>query len=240
MITASDEPAQVESGERSYETLIFDLDRTLVEHDQSFADVFEAACIAGGIEPFCGPEALDLATRLVGRQSTGVDAETFDRRVFETAAAAAGVAIDSTEFANAYDDALDNGAVSLRPGADTALAAAEDYDSALVTNGPERTHATKLEAVGIEDRFDAVVFGSDVARVKPAVDPLERALKRLDSKPSRTLKVGDSLAKDVTSANDLGIDSAWVPYGNRTRASSDPEPTYVLSSLADLPSVLSK
>lgn len=221
-----------------YDAVLFDLDRTLVEHDQSPGDVFEAACSKLGIEPFCEPSVLELAARAVGEQSTELDAAEFERRQFETAAAAAGVDVDGAAMASAYADALDNAAVSLRPGARRALELGSAYDRAVVTNGPERTHATKLRAVGLHDRFDEVVYGSDVPRVKPAPVPFERALNRLDASPERTLKVGDSLEKDVAGANAVGMDVAWIPYGNRRRASSDPEPTYALSSLSELAGIL--
>ncbi|MFC4543629.1 HAD family hydrolase [Halosolutus amylolyticus] len=222
----------------AYETLVFDLDRTLVVHDQSTADVFEAACARCGVEPFCDTDALELTSRLVANGSTELDAAAFDRRLFATAATAAGATIDPTELASAYDDVLDESAVSLRPGARTALALAEEYETALVTNGPERTHATKLAAAGIRDRFDVIVFGSDVSRVKPAPDPIERALGRLGSDPARALKIGDSLEKDVAGANAAGVDSVWIPFADRSRTTADPEPSYTLSTLAELPALL--
>lgn len=223
---------------RSYRALVFDLDRTLVEHDQDPTALFRTACEAVGVDPFCDPETLERAGDVVAGRSEALDTETFERRVFETAAAACGVDLDAAALASAYDDALDYGAVSLRPGAEEALAAASGYDTALVTNGPERTHATKLAAVGLESYFDAVVYGSDVPRAKPAGEPFDQALDRLGVDADRTLKVGDSLRTDVAGAVNRGIDSAWVPYGTPTRCPGDPEPTYVLSTLAELPSLL--
>ncbi|WP_327053009.1 HAD family hydrolase [Halomicrococcus gelatinilyticus] len=221
-----------------YEALLFDLDRTLVEHDQPPGAAFEAACAAVGREPFCDPATLERAAEVVRSGSTAIDAGAFERRVFETAAAAAGVDVDATALARAFRDALDHEAVSLRPGAWTALDAAAAYDCALVTNGPARTHETRLDAVGLGDWFETTVFGSDVPRVKPAREPFERALADLGVTPDRTLKIGDSLRTDVAGANDLGIDTVWVPYGDRRRTASDPEPTHILQSLAELPTVL--
>jgi len=222
----------------AYDALIFDLDRTLVEHDQPPGATFAAACDAVGREPFCDPATLERAAEVVRSGSTTLDAGGFERRVFETAAAAAGVDVDAPALARAFRDALDHEAVSLRPGARTALDAAAAYDCALVTNGPARTHETRLEAVGLGDRFETTVFGSDVSRVKPAQEPFERALAGLGATPDRTLKIGDSLQMDVAGANDLGIDTAWVPYGDRRRTASDPEPTHTLQSLAELSTVL--
>lgn len=227
------------ASQRRYEAVIFDLDRTLVEHDQDPATLFDAACSATGIEPFCRPETLDLAAEVVREGSKELDAVSYERRVFATAAAATGTDVPASELVQAYNDVLDNQAVSLRPGADTAIESTADLATAIVTNGSENTHKTKLQAVGLTEHFDTVIFGTDVPQVKPASDPFELALDRLRVEPNRVLKVGDSLSKDVKGANKLGLDTAWIPFDHRRRGVNDPEPTYTLSSLADIPEILS-
>lgn len=227
------------ASQRQYEAIIFDLDRTLVQHDQDSAALFDAACSAVGIEPFCQPETLELAAEVVREGSAELNAANYERRVFATAAAATGADVPASELVQAYNDVLDNRAVSLRPGAETAIESTADLATAVVTNGPEDTHTTKLQAVELTDHFDTVIYGTDVPQVKPASDPFELALDRLRVEPSTVLKVGDSLSKDVKGANKLGIDTAWIPFDDRRRGVNDPEPTYTLSSLADLPEILS-
>lgn len=227
------------SSQRQYEAVIFDLDRTLVEHVQDDAAVFNAACSAIDIEPFCRPETLELAADVVREESEELDATSYERRLFATAAAATGTEVPTRDLVQAYNDALDNRAVSLRPGAEAALESTADLATAVVTNGPEDTHTKKLQAVELTDRFDTVIYGTDVPQVKPATDPFELALNQLNVEPSMVLKVGDSLVKDVKGANKLGIDTAWIPFDETRRGVNDPEPTYTLSSLGDLPEVLS-
>lgn len=222
-----------------YEAVIFDLDRTLVEHDQESEALFEAACSATDIEPFCEPETLELAAEVVREGAAGLDATRYERRVFATAAAATGSDVPVRPLVEAYNDAVDNRAVSLRPGAETAIESTGELATAVVTNGPADTHTTKLQAVELTDRFDTVVYGTDVPQVKPATDPFELAVDRLRVEPESVLKVGDSLSKDVRGAHKLGIDTAWVPFGEKRRGVNDPDPTYTLSSLAELPEILS-
>lgn len=222
----------------TYEAVLFDLDRTLIELKQDEQALFEDACSAVDIEPFCEPELLETAAALVTQEAKDLSPSKFTRRVFRTAASAAGVDVDAGRLADAYKTVLDNNAVSLRPGAAEALAIAEAYSSAIVTNGPEETHRTRLESVGLEAHVDAVVFGSDVPQVKPARNPFETAIQRLGVDPTRTLKVGDSLTTDVAGANAVGIDSAWIPYDDQHRVDDDPEPTYELATLTDLTNIL--
>lgn len=223
---------------RQYEAVIFDLDRTLVEHDQDAEALLETACATAGIDPFCRPETLELAAEVVREGAAELDAARYERRVFATAAAATGAEVPTGALVDAYNDTLDNSAVSHRPGVDTAIESTADLATALVTNGPAETHATKLEAADLTDCFDTVVFGNEVPAVKPATDAFQVVLDHLDVKPDETLKVGDSLSKDVEGAQKLGIDTAWVPFGDGRRGPNDPEPTYTLSSLAELPTVL--
>lgn len=227
------------STSHQYDAVIFDLDRTLVEHDQESEDLFEAACSAAGVEPFCQPETLERAAEVVREGSAELDAATFERRVFATAAAATGTDAPASKLVEAYNVALDNRAVSRRPGTDTALESTVDLNTAIVTNGPENTHATKLRAAGLEDHFDTVIYGTDVPQVKPASDPFKLALERLEVDSSAVLKVGDSLSKDVKGAAELGLDTAWIPFDDGHRSMNDPEPTYTLSSLAEIPEILS-
>lgn len=225
------------SSRSRYDTVIFDLDRTLVEHDQNDADLFYDACAAVGIEPFCEPELLELAGNLVHNER--LTAQEYEQRVFETAAAAAGADVSARELVQAYNDALDNRAVSLRPGAQTALRAVTDHSTAIVTNGPEETHLDKISATGLAEHVDTIVYGTDVSQVKPARDPFELALDRLGASPSQALKVGDSLHKDIKGGIEMGIDTAWIPFDECDRRANGIEPSYTLSSLAELPEIIS-
>lgn len=224
--------------ERPYDAVLFDLDGTLISHDWTTATAFETACAACGLDPFCRPETLERAKRAVAAETTDLGAATFDRRVFETAGAVAGIDVDGAALASAYEAAIDPTAVSRRPGVCEALSATDPPATALLTNGPERTHASKLESVGLACHFDATVFGDAVDRVKPAADPFERALTILECDPERALKVGDSLAKDVRGASALGIDTVWIADEGASVPPDGPAPTYVLQSLDGLPAVI--
>ncbi len=125
------------------------------------------------------------------------------------------------------------------PAPKAALEAANDANLGLVTNGDEATQTVKLEALGITDVFDTLVFVDPSGGVPPKPDsaPFERALTALDVEPENAVHVGDSLGADVAGANAMGIDSVWVPHEERIE-NPTPEPTYTLPSLAEFPTVL--
>ncbi len=233
------------------------MDRTLLCSEQSTETVLDGAFESVGVERACSADEFEDAAETVARSGTeSVGRFDYLARVFRVAAAdddgdvdrevgatagGAGDAeggVDATALARAYDAALDHAGVSTVPGAEVVHELGADYALGAITNGRERTHAVKLSAAGLADAFDAVVYGDDADHVKPHPEPFELALAELDAAPERTLKVGDSLRKDVRGANELGLTSVWIPNGTGSRDGSDPEPDHRLDSLADLPDLL--
>ncbi len=97
------------------------------------------------------------------------------------------------------------------------MEAASGTNLELVTNGDEAPQNTKLDALGIADAFDTLVFVDPRNGVPPKPDaaPFEKALTELGTTPNDALHVGDSLRADIAGANALGMDSVWVPHDER-------------------------
>jgi len=131
--------------------------------------------------------------------------------------------------------AIDDSQVTLLPGAEDALAAAETVGSlGIVTNGPADRQQTKLDALGITDRFETVVFGAELPRSKPHALPFEHAVDELGVSANRVLYVGNSLAYDVAGAQNAGLSVAWLRDGKDAGAYS---PEYIVDSLGELASL---
>ena len=72
---------------------------------------------------------------------------------------------------------------------------------------------------------------------KPAPDAFLLALKKLQTEPSETLFVGDSLRRDIAPAQALGMITAYAKYGDRNVPPPTPttcKPDYVLSDIGEL------
>lgn len=218
----------------TFDAVCFDLDGTLVRRTQDIDPVYERAFERVGVDPFAAAE--HLWPELDGPPDP-VDEVGYLGAGFARLAAQHGRRdVDPLALAESFVAGIDNAQVELRPHAATALQAAEAAGSvALLTNGPESRQATKVDAVGLTERFDAVTYAGDMPRRKPHAAPFEATLSTLGVAPERALYVGDSLKYDVAGAHTADLAAAWLDDGD----GPDPyRPEFVLESLADLPAVL--
>jgi len=69
-----------------------------------------------------------------------------------------------------------------------------------------------LEAVGIADRFDAVLCSALEGTEKPDPELFLRAMERLGIEPRATRHVGDQPRYDVVGARAAGIEPVWIRH----------------------------
>ncbi|MFC7235054.1 HAD family hydrolase [Halosegnis marinus] len=213
-----------------YAATAFDLDGTLCRHRQAIEPVFDGAFADAGVERFADPG--DLWPEL--GDITDYDTETEQLAdAFAGLAAKRGRDLDARALAEAFVARLDWSDVSLLPGATAALDAARaNGPVGLMTNGPAPRQSTKLDALGLLDAFDAIVYAGDMNRRKPHPDPFERVVAGLSTPAEATLYVGDSLEHDVRGARGAGLPVAWVnPDG---ASPGEHAPTHDLRSVGDL------
>jgi pyrophosphatase PpaX len=83
---------------------------------------------------------------------------------------------------------------------------------ALVTSKNRLELETFLPRLNVNGWIDAVVSSSDVARPKPAPEPVQVALKRLQASPSEAIFVGDTIY-DIQCAREAGVRVIAVGWG---------------------------
>lgn len=218
------------------ETVLFDLDATLCEYRQDAADVLAAAFDAVGAEPFCDPPTLWSAADDVPDADDDVH---FMEQAFGLAAERnGGDPARTCALAEAYSDAIDHSDVRLRDGARAALdAVREDYRVGLVTNGGRPAQEEKLDALGLHDAFETVVYAGDMTPPKPDPAPFHHALDDLGATADRAVHVGDSLSADVAGARAAGLGAVWVPHED-AGTPDEHAPDHTLETPEELPDVL--
>lgn len=214
--------------------VVFDLDGTLCRRTQDTEAMYERVFSRAGETPFGEPD--DLWMALSGPPDHDNPVEYFGAGFARVAAQHGRKDVDSLALARSLIAVIDDAEVELLPGAQEALRASEAVGPVgVVTNGPADRQRTKLDAVGISDRFETVVFGAELSRSKPHSLPFDRALDDLGVGRDQVLYVGNSLEYDVAGAHNAGLEVAWL------REEGDPgaySPEYVLDSLTDLPAIL--
>lgn len=212
--------------------VVFDLDGTLCEYRRTGSDVLAAAFERADVEPFFA--VTDYYDRFGGYVPACDDIREVRERCFAALAAesghdeAAGRAV-----AEAYASIRDHANVRWLPGAAEALdRLGERYPLAMVTNGDPRMQGTKLDALGVRDRFEVVVHAGFDAPAKPDPAPFELALDAIDVAAPRAVTVGNSLDHDVAGAHNAGLRSVWLD--REGLASPDPEPHHRIESMAAL------
>lgn len=109
------------------------------------------------------------------------------------------------------------------------------YCLAVVTNGPAQTQHHKIEAIGLGGHFQTVVVSAEVGVAKPQPEIFDLALKTIGTPPHEAWYVGDSLETDVAGARRAALAAAvWLNRGGRTSATTGPQPDHEIASLTDL------
>jgi len=100
-------------------------------------------------------------------------------------------------------------AISLYPDAahflNELLKTNEPCKMALVTDGLPPMQKNKVAALGIADRFNAVVYCWELNAPKPNPAGLKEAIKRLEVLPQECVMIGDRIDHDMQPAKALGM-----------------------------------
>jgi len=215
--------------------VVFDLDDTLCTSTQDEEPLFRAAFEATESDPF--GSAGELWAALDGPPDPD-DEQSHLAAGFRRLGAQYGHRrVPADDLAAGLLAAVDRGAVSLLPGAQSALDDAREHGPvAIMTNGPRRRQEPKVEALGLDERVDTVVYAGDLPRRKPHPEPFEAVCDAIGTPAESTLYVGDSLAYDVAGAHGAGLLAAW--YAGEDDDHGDYRPDHVLDSLDDLGDLL--
>jgi len=217
----------------TFDAVLFDLDGTLLRRTQDTEALYEQTFEQVGVEPFAAPAEL---WAVLDGPPDPADEVGYLGAGFARLAAQRDRRVDAIALAEAFVEGVDNTQVTFRSGATTALGAAREVGAtAVLTNGPQSRQADKVDAVGLAERVDTVVYAGDMPRRKPHAAPFEATLSELGVPAECALYVGDSLPYDVAGAHNAGLAAAYLDDGD----GPDPySPEYVLESLADLPPLL--
>jgi pyrophosphatase PpaX len=137
---------------------------------------------------------------------------------------------------HAHHDAL----VQEYPGARAAVRKLREQTARLgvVTSKFRESARRGLRLCGMHDLFEILVSADDVTNPKPDPEPVQRALDLLDSRPERSVFVGDSV-HDMAAGRAAGVRVAAALWGPFPRATLEPySPDVWLAHPAEMATLL--
>lgn len=188
-------------------TLVFDLDGTLAE---------TAPDIMGTLNVLLEGEGLAALPLEKARELVGAGARALIERGFR----ASGRPLPSEKLDELFAAFLPHylGRVAeasfLFPGVEAALdrLSAKGYALAICTNKPEPHSLALVEALGVKNRFRAIVGRETLPFFKPDPRVLFETIRLSGGEPSRAIMIGDSKT-DLDTARGANIPSIGVSFG---------------------------
>ena len=237
---------------RDIDALLFDLDQTLLDNDHFQTSVVRTCATLAARYPHLNANELMAANTqavadclpeverpwTLGQMSGAAVTREIWRRTLRTFDLHDAARIDeATELLLRYGREAYRPFDDVRPLFD--LLDASRLPIALITNGASDSQRDKLRALGLEDRFDALVISGEIGRAKPDAVVFELAFERLAVAPARAWHVGDNLATDVAGALAAGCNAVWLNRRGATRLDTHPQPHAEIRSLSELVAALS-
>lgn len=184
-----------------FDTIIFDLDGTLMDTAQDVLKAINHALRLLGRDP----ADLDQVKRAIGP-----DKDTFLDAVLPGASSESMDRFISLFREFYWDHCLDQ--TRLFPGMERVLEGLEGKILAVATNKPRKYSVKILEGRHILDRFQCVVGPEDVNHPKPHPEMIVTIMKFVKASPARTLIVGDT-EQDMRAGRGAGVGLCCVRYG---------------------------
>ena len=210
-----------------YQTVIFDLDGTLVDTLKDVSDAINHALEIMGHPPI--PE--EEARRVVG---PGKDA--FIAAVFKDVPDPDEKTFLKTFRDRYWDHCLEN--TTLFTGLDEVIQSNDGRSLAVATNKPIRFTERILSGLGIRECFDIVLGPDDVTHAKPHPEMIVKIMESTGAKPHSTIFVGDT-DKDMLAGRGAGVSICGVRwgYGDRTVLESI-RPDFLIDNPTELLDIL--
>jgi len=202
-----------------YTTLLFDLDHTLLDSDESERQAYAHTMAAIGLdEPAAHFDRYVIINREMWRAVEAGDiqpAEVRHRR-FERFIRELELDADPHQMADAFVWGLAHHG-DLYPGAREVLEElAATATLAIVTNGLTFVQRTRIERLDLGSYFHTVTISEEVGVTKPRSEIFDITFAGL-GEPDRSaaLMIGDSLTSDIAGGFAYGIDTCWYnPHGH--------------------------
>lgn len=212
--------------------VLFDLDRTLLDRDTSFA-AFAASQYQRFAPRMPGIEAQHYVERLVALDALG---SVWKDVVYQQLIAELGInGVTWEELFSDFDAHITYSYVPFPKMHEVLAELSQTYALGIITNGRGEFQQRTIERLGITHYFKAILISEIEGVRKPDAEIFHRAVTRLGCTPSDSVYVGDNPEADVRAARAAGLKAIWK---RNTTFVEPPEANGIIDGLEELPSLL--
>lgn len=220
------------------DTLLFDLDNTLLDFDKAEANALTKALGDAGMtvteEMLSRYNKINLAQWKLLEQGRMTREEIKIRR-FKLLFQEFDIKVSSQEVARHYQIYLGQGHYFIEGAEEVLQKLSKKYRIYLVTNGTLSVQRGRLKSSGIEKYLQGVFISEEIGYNKPSKEYFEKCFSKIpDFKKENTVIIGDSLSSDVQGGINAGIKTIWFHRAQDLTEDPQPKPDYEIKSLKSL------
>lgn len=220
-----------------YDTLLFDVDNTLLDFDANEEESFRCMLLEKG-ETWT-EEMFQTYRRMNEEMWKSIergelDVDTVVNTRFSKFMAGYGKAVDGVDWEKTYRRYLNLGIQEMPEVHEVLSELNKHYRMYVITNGIGETQESRMERSGLSGYFAGSFISQQVGAGKPSAEFFNHVKTHVDGFcPERTLVIGDSLTSDIKGGYMAGLDTCWF-CKEETKNRSGIDPTYVIHRLSEL------
>jgi putative hydrolase of the HAD superfamily len=222
---------------REIQALLFDLDNTLMDRDQTFRS-FSTQFVQELLGHLDENEAARVVEDMIIRDADGYrDKDGFFAELSEVLPWQK--ALSAAEIRTYYDETyIHHGAIMKHAAQTLEYCRDRGYPLGLVTNGSREIQYGKIDLLGLRGYFRTIVISGEVGISKPDPQIYRLALERLGSAADQTLFIGDHPVNDIWGAARAGMDTIWLKRNHAWDESLNVQPIATIHELDELKGII--
>jgi len=224
----------------TYKTLLFDVDDTLLDFQDTENQALQKLFAAQGIQM---TDTLKQTYQTLNHglwqdfEKGKLTREQVTNERFGLFFATLGKTVDSAALEQQYRGFLNQGHKLLGKSDQVLAQLVPDFDAYVVTNGVSKTQYQRLKDAKLMSFFKDIFVSEDTGYQKPMKEFFDYVFARIPNvKKHETVIIGDSLSSDILGGQLAGIDTIWLnPHKKNTDGI---KPTHMIESIEQLPDLL--